>query len=41
MHVPPLHVSVCVHASPSVQALPSGFTGFEHTPVAGLHVPAS
>src|SRR5690349_23038176 len=41
LHVPPWHVSVCVQASPSVQALPSGFAGFEQMPVAGLHVPAT
>src|SRR5439155_237720 len=41
VHVPPWHVSVCVHALPSSQALPFGFGGFEHTPVDGLHVPAS
>jgi len=26
---------------PSVQALPLGFAGFEHVPVAGLHVPGA
>jgi len=41
LHVPPWHVSVCVHAFPSSQALPFGFGGFEHTPVDGLHVPGS
>src|SRR2546426_581715 len=41
MHVPPWHVSVCVHAFPSLHALPSDFAGFEQVPVAGLHVPAS
>jgi len=41
VHVPLWHVSVCVQASPSVQALPSGFAGFEQTPVDGLHVPAT
>ena len=39
VHVPPWHVSVCVQALPSLHALPSGFAGFEHVPVAGLHVP--
>jgi len=29
-----------VHASPSVQAVPSGFAGLLHAPVAGSHVPA-
>jgi hypothetical protein len=41
MHEPLWQVSVCVHALPSLQALPSGFAGFEHMPVAGLHVPAT
>ena len=40
MHEPLWQVSVCVHALPSLQALPSGFAGFEQTPVAGLQVPA-
>ena len=40
MHAPPWHVSVCVHALPSLHALPSGFAGFEQVPVVGLHVPA-
>ena len=33
-------MSVCVHAFPSLQALPFGLAGFEQTPVDGLHVPA-
>jgi hypothetical protein len=33
-------VSVCVHALPSLHALPSGLAGFEQVPVAGLQVPA-
>src|SRR5437867_1825743 len=37
---PPWQVSVWVQASPSLQAAPSGFAGFEQTPVAGSHVPA-
>jgi hypothetical protein len=41
VHVPAWHVSACVHALPSLQALPSGLDGLEQTPVAGLHVPAS
>jgi len=41
VHVPPWQVSVCVHASPSLQVVPSAFAGFEHWPVAGLHVPAT
>src|SRR5438552_1278666 len=41
VQVPASHVSARVHASPSSHVLPFGFAGFEHTPVAGLHVPAS
>src|SRR5205085_1797553 len=41
LHAPPWHVSVCVQASPSLHALPSGFAGSEQTPVAGLQVPAT
>jgi hypothetical protein len=41
VHVPPSHVSVCVHAFPSSQFVPSGRAGFEHAPVAGLQVPAA
>src|SRR5438093_702119 len=40
-HTPPWHVSVCVHAFPSVHAVPFPLAGFEHAPVAGLQVPAS
>ena len=40
-HAPAWQVSVCVHALPSVQAVPSGASGFEQVPLAGLHVPAS
>ena len=40
-HLPAWQVSVCVQALPSLQALPSGFAGFEHEPVAGSQVPAS
>src|SRR5439155_1060546 len=40
-HAPLWQVSVCVQALPSVHVLPSGLAGFEHEPVAGLHVPAS
>jgi hypothetical protein len=39
--VPAWHVSLCVHASASLHAEPSGFAGFEQTPVAGLQVPTS
>jgi hypothetical protein len=38
---PDWHVSVCVQALPSLQALPFAFRGFEQTPVAVLQVPAS
>src|SRR6266705_2935027 len=41
VHVPVWQVSVCVQASPSLHPVPSGLLGFEHSPVAGLHVPAS
>src|SRR2546428_43507 len=34
-------VSVCVHALPSLQALPLAFAGFEHVPVVGEQVPAT
>ena len=37
---PATHVSVCVHAFPSLQAVPSAFVGLLQVPVAGLHVPA-
>src|SRR5581483_3754278 len=40
-HAPCWHVSVCVQALPSLQLAPSGFAGFEHTPVCGSHVPVS
>jgi hypothetical protein len=40
LHTPAWQVSVCVHAFPSLQLVPSAFAGFEQTPVAGLHVPA-
>jgi hypothetical protein len=39
VHTPVRQVSVCVHASPSLQAAPSGRAGLEQTPVAGLQVP--
>ena len=41
LHVPALHVSVCVHELPSLQAVPSAATGFEQTPLVGLQVPAT
>ena len=40
-HAPPWHVSVCVHAEPSLHAVPSALAGFEHVPVDGSHVPAA
>ena len=41
VQTPVWHVSVCVQALPSLQAVPFGALGFEHVPVAGLHVPAT
>src|SRR5439155_198572 len=41
LHSPAWQVSVRVQASPSLQAVPSGFAGFEHAPVAGSQAPAS
>src|SRR5262249_62140210 len=38
---PAPQLSPCVQAFPSLQALPFILAGFEQTPVAGLHVPAS
>jgi hypothetical protein len=40
-HTPLWHESICVHAFPSLHPLPFDFGGFEHTPVDGLHTPAS
>ena len=40
VHVPVWHVSVCVQAFPSLQAVPSAFAGLEQSPVDGSHVPA-
>jgi hypothetical protein len=40
--VPLMHLSVCVHPSPSEQVVPSvAFVGVEQTPVVVLHVPAT
>jgi len=39
MQAPAMHVSVCVQASRSLHAVVSGAFGFEHVPLAGLHVP--
>jgi hypothetical protein len=41
MHVPLSHVSVCVHASPSLQVVPFAAVGLEQTPVVGSQVPAT
>jgi hypothetical protein len=41
VQVPPWHVSVCVHAFPSLQLVPLAALGFEQLPVLGLHVPAT
>src|SRR5262249_2806186 len=38
---PAWHASVCVHAFPSLQFVPSAVTGFEQIPVFGSHVPAT
>src|SRR5437667_184843 len=40
MHVPDWHVSVWVHALPSLHAVPFGSFGFEQVAVAGSQVPA-
>src|SRR5439155_4177291 len=39
--IPLWQVSVCVHALPSLQAVPLAFAGFEHVPAAGSQVPAT
>jgi len=41
VQVPAWHVSVWVQALPSLQEVPLVAGGFEHTPVLGLHVPAT
>ena len=41
VHAPCWHESVCVQASPSAQAVPSGAAGFEQAPVAALHAPVT
>jgi hypothetical protein len=38
---PAMHTSMTVHIFPSSQAMPFGFAGFEHMPVAGSHMPGS
>ena len=37
MQSPAWHVSLCVHALPSLQAVPFAADGFEQVPVAVLH----
>jgi hypothetical protein len=39
VQAPAWHVSVCVHAFPSLHEEPSDFAGLEHAPVAVLQVP--
>src|SRR5580704_2480097 len=39
VHVPLSQASACVHALPSLQAVPLIASGFEHCPVLGAHVP--
>jgi hypothetical protein len=41
VQVPPWQVSLCVHALPSLQPVPSEAAGFEHWPFAELQVPAT
>ena len=41
LHEPFWHVSVCVHALPSVHALPFALFGLLHTPLAGSQMPAT
>ena len=41
MQIPAWQESDCVQAFASLQVVPFGLTGFEQTPVAGLHVPAT
>jgi hypothetical protein len=41
VHAPPRHVSVCVHALPSLQVVPFAAVGFEQVPVLGLQAPAT
>jgi hypothetical protein len=40
-HVPPWQASRSVQALPSSHAVPSGWAGFEQTPVVGSHTPAA
>ena len=41
VQIPAWHVSACVQALLSLHAVPFAAAGFEHAPVAGLHVPAT
>lgn len=41
MHVPIWHVSLWVHALPSLHVVPLDAMGFEHVPVLGSHAPAT
>jgi hypothetical protein len=41
VQVPFWQLSVCVQPFASLHAVPFAFAGFEHTPVAGLQVPAT
>jgi hypothetical protein len=41
VHAPPWHVSLWVHALPSLHTVPFVAVGFEHEPLAGSHVPAT
>jgi hypothetical protein len=41
MQTPAVHVSVCVHALPSLHVAPSALVGFEQTPVLVLHAPTA
>ena len=41
VHTPAWHVSVCVHALPSLHEAPLALFGFEHTPDTGLQTPTS
>jgi hypothetical protein len=41
MHVPPWQASVCVHALPSLQVVPSGEAGLVHAPDEGSQAPAT
>ena len=41
VQTPAWQVSVCVQASPSLHAVPSGCAGFEQAPVEGSQVPAA